>query len=198
MCPAENGGAKKPRVNVTRSLRDVIRDVAWLEKRRRKDSETTERALWELYQIEKALESRRSRTVTGCLPMPRDLPLPTLQDFQIVGAENGPAVVTLDNAKQVTLPRTLAVLAAILASDEGGSPDDLVAWKSFERVGELLKKRLGRSTFNHHALSQLLWRLRESLGNVAADGRRLVQSVPALGVRLRLQRRPGTGGLCAG
>jgi hypothetical protein len=62
----------------------------------------------------------------------------------------------------------------------------LVAWKGFDRIAELLEKRLGRK-FDHHAVSQLVWRLRESL-KVIDGGWRLIESLPALGARLRLKR----------
>ena len=61
-------------------------------------------------------------------------------------------------------------------------------------MGEFLEKRLGRK-FTHHALSQLLWRLRKSLEDVGlAKG--LIERAPVLGARLRITRRPAAA-LCA-
>jgi hypothetical protein len=52
----------------------------------------------------------------------------------------------------------------------------------------LLEKRLDRK-FDRHAISQLLYRLREALKAID-NGRSLIESSPALGARVRLKRRP--------
>ena len=101
--------------------------------------------------------------------------------------EKGDAVVSFDGAKRVALPPALTELIGILASDEGQSPDELVAWKSFDRMGELLEKRLGRP-FSNHNVSQLLSRLRGVFKGADLD-QRLVESSRSLGARLRLKRR---------
>jgi len=185
-----DGGSEKPDVNVTRSIKDAIKDVEQLAERRRKDVEKLEKVRWDLYQLEKAVLERegpapqRRRRRPAALP---GRPAPTAEDLQMKAVENGRAVVTFDNAGQMTLPRTLKHLAAILASDEGESPDDLVAWKSYDRLGELLEKSLDRK-FARHSLSQLLWRLREALTAAGFD-RDLIEGDPARGARLRLKRR---------
>ncbi len=183
-------GEEKPGASLTHSVKEVIKDVEQIEERRRKDDEKLEKVRWKLYKIEKKLQDRegpaprRRRRRASTTP---EGPAPTVEDFQMKAAGNGRAVAIFDNAKQVTLSRTLKELTAILAADEGESPDDLVAWKSFDRLGELLEKRLGRK-FAHHALSQILWRLRELI-EAAGIGRSLIESVPALGARLRLKGR---------
>ena len=185
------GGARKPRVNVARSLKDIIKDVERLERRRRKDQETTERVRWDLYVVENALAEqagaalpRRPRRTAGAA----EGPAPTVRDFQMREAAGGAALAAFDHAGQVKLPPALKELAAILAADEGESPDDLVAWKSFDRCCEWLEKRLHRGRkVDRHALAQLIWRLRKALA-AAGLARGLIESVPALGARMRLQR----------
>jgi len=187
----------KARINVTRSLRDVIKDLQRLERRQRRDHEKTERILWELYVIEGALakpgDRRPSRPPRLADPSAQG-PAPTVQDVKVRRLEGGGAEVILDAARRFKLTRTLAVLAAILAADDGPSSDELVAWKSFDRIASLLEKNLGRR-FGHHTVSQLLWRLRVSFSPVS---RRLVDSAPSFGARLRLKRRSSSGTLSAG
>jgi hypothetical protein len=86
------------------------------------------------------------------------------------------------------------VLIAILANGQDDSPDELVAWKSYPHMAESLEKRLRRS-FDRHAVSQLVLRLRDKLTEAGLD-RRLVETKPKLGARLRLKR--GRAGICAG
>jgi hypothetical protein len=181
-------GKEKPSVGLTRSLKGVIKDVERLD-------EKVDKVRWDLYEIEKALQE-----LSGPDPPrpPRATPkgpAPTVENFRVEEGGHGRVIVTLDNAKQVTLPPALAALIAILAADEGTSPDHLVAWKSFDRLAELLEKLLGRQ-FSAHALSQLLWRLRESLDAADLD-RDLIESLPGLGARLRLKRQ-SQAVLCAG
>ncbi|MCX6627728.1 MAG: helix-turn-helix domain-containing protein, partial [Candidatus Solibacter sp.] len=118
---------------------------------------------------------------------------PTAFDCQYTSLEGRGGAVTFDNAKQVTLPPTLAALITILISNGEESPDELVAWRSIDRVGELMQKRLGRA-FSAHAVSQLVWRLRAKLAGAGLDPR-LVESSPASGLRLRLKRQ--AAGVCA-
>ena len=174
----EDGGAP---ANVTQILKVIIRKMERVD-------EMTEEVRFGLFAVEKALQDRGPAPAPAPAKRaaPPEGPAPAVHDFRIEEASGGSVVATFDNAKQVTLTRTLAELAIILASDEGESPDELVAWKSFERVGELLLERLGRK-FSRHAISQLLLRLRKSL-MVVDSSRRLVQSVPQVGARLRLKR----------
>ena len=201
MAPAKkDGGSKKgPRLNVTRSLRDVIEEVERLWKNQRRDHARTEKVLWELYTIERA-----SAEKDGPVPPRRPLrraavlagPAPVAQVCEPHGVKGGGVVVTFDSGKQVALPRALAELFRVLVSGEGPSPDELVAWNSFDRMGKLLEQRLGRP-FNHHTVSQLLTRLRGKLEEADLDPR-LVESSAALGARLRLKRRPPVSALSAG
>jgi hypothetical protein len=89
--------------------------------------------------------------------------------------------VSIDG-KRVKLTPVLAALIMILASDEGHSSDELVAFKSFDLVGERLGQQLGR-TFGRHNVSQLLYRLRK-----AGLDPRLVESSSPRSVRLRVKR----------
>lgn len=173
----------RARVNVTRSLGDVIRDVERIVER-------GERVLEELYAIERAVSEKSyslSRRRRGPKPPAPASPAPAVQNLHLEGMEKGCAVVSFDGGKRVALPPALTELIGILASDEGQSPDEFVAWKSFDRVGELLEKRLGRR-FSHHNVSQLLSRLRAVFKGADLD-QRLVESSQALGARLRLKRR---------
>jgi hypothetical protein len=186
-----------PRINVGRSLGDVIEEVERLAKDLRRGLARTEALLWELYTMERALAEKdgpapkRRASRLGAEPPG---PAPTAHDCQYTVQEGGGGAVTFDNAKRVTLPPALAELIAILISSADESPDELVAWKSLDRVGELMQKRLGRA-FSAHAISQLVWRLRGKLAEAGLDPR-LVESSTASGVRLRLKRR--AAGLCAG
>jgi hypothetical protein len=182
-----------------RSLEDVIEDAEQLEKETRKHLERAERLVNELYVFERAYAENnpaQAKRRRGPQTHAAAGPPPVAHDLGLARMEGGGAAVTIDGGKRIALPPTLAELIAILAADEGESPDELVAWKSFDRVCELLEKRLGRK-YDHHAVSQLLWRLREALEAVNYD-RRLVESAPAVGARLRLKRRPSAGALCAG
>jgi len=190
MVPGGNdGGREKPGGAVKRSIKGAIKDVERLD-------EKVDKVRWKLYRLEKLLEEREGPDPPHPPPVatPKG-PAPTVQDLRIEEVGHGRAVVTFDNATRVTLSPTLKELTAILAADEGESPDELVAWKSFERLTERLEKRLGRK-FSDHALSQLLWRLRESIAAAGLD-RRLIESVPGQGARLRLKRK-SSAALCAG
>jgi len=179
-----------PRVNVARSLSDAIGDVERIVER-------GERVLKELCAIERAV-SEKSHACRGHRRGPRPPapagPLPAVQNLHLEGMEKKRAVVSFDGGKRVALPPALAELIGILASDDGQSPDEFVAWKSFDRLSILLEKRLDRP-FSHHNVSQLLFRLRKALGGAGLD-HRLIASEPPLGARLRLKRRPAS--LCAG
>ena len=190
---------KYPRVNVKRSLADVIKDVERLEKNHKKGLAIFEKLLWELYAIERAAAGRDDQPVQRRPPRQAPAPagpLPAIQDCEPRGGKVGRTVVTFDSTKQVELPATLAELVRILISAEGESPDELVPWKSFDRIGGVLEKRLGR-TFNHHAVSQLLTRLRKKFVKAGVDVR-LVDSSTVLGARLRLKRCSPAGAICAG
>lgn len=194
MVPGGNDEDKeKPAVDMTRTLKGAIKNAERLGERRRKDQEEIEELCWILYKFENLLQ-QRAHLDPPPAATPKG-PAPTVEDLRMEEVGQGRAVVTFDNAKRVNLSPTLKALIAILAADEGVSPDALVAWKSFERLAELLEKRLDRK-FSDHALSQLLWRLRESLGAAGLD-RDLVESRPGLGARLRL-KRGSPAALCAG
>jgi len=177
--------------NLTALLSRLIRSVERLEKRHRTDGEMLENLRWLLYVVERAMQKQGIPTSARRRPrVGKTLqgPAPTVQDVQYAGVGMGRVTVTFDQGEQVTLSRSLKELLVILAADVGESPDDLVAWKSFDRLGELLEKRLDRK-FNHHTVSQLLCRLRKSF-EAGSRGRGLIESSPELGARLRLKRRP--------
>jgi hypothetical protein len=193
---AEAAGTKwnRPRVNLRRSLRDAIEEMRLIESGLRRYVEKAERLLWELYSIEQA---ERERDCSLARRAPRRAvggPAPAGHDWQLEELPDGRAAVRIDTEKPLTLTATLAALATILAAAEGPSCDELVAWKSLDRIGDLMEKRLGR-VFDRHAVSQLLWRLRVKFGAAGMDPR-LVESAPPLGARLRLKRR--SAGVCAG
>jgi hypothetical protein len=185
---AGGGGAGTPRVNVTRSLSDVIRDVQRIV-------EKGERALDELSAIALAVaEERPNPPPRPRRPAPPAGSAPVAETLRFEGMDKGRAVVSLGGAKRVALPPALAELVGVLASDDLPSPDEFVAWKSLDRLGELLEKRLARR-FTRHNVSQLLSRLRKALKGADLDPR-LIESSQPLGARLRLRRRQA--GVCAG
>jgi hypothetical protein len=174
-----------PRVNVPRSIGDVIRDVERIVER-------GERVLEELCEIERAVSEQSCtlpRRTRGPNPPAPKSPAPSLQNLHLKGMEKGCVVVSFDGGKRIAFPPALTELMGILASDESDSPDEFVAWKSFDRVGELLEKRLGRR-FSHHNVSQLLSRLRGVFKGADLDAR-LIESSKVLGARLRLKRSTG-------
>lgn len=183
MCPADSDAPKKrPCAPATTMLKSAIKRVERL----------FDQVCWDLYEIEKVVEEQAG---VGAAPRraPRAAALPqrpalTVHDFRMAKVGDGRVVVTFDNAKQVALSRTLLEVLVILAADTGQSQDDLVAWKGFDQLGEMLGKRLDRK-FDRHAISQLLYRLREALKAID-NGRSLIESSPALGARVRLKRRP--------
>jgi hypothetical protein len=193
MCPGDSGAPKKkPCVPVTTMLKNAIERVERLGERRRKDGEMFEQVCWQLYELERAVEEQAGVTAAA-RRVPREARMPqrpalTVHDFRKDEVGDGRVVVTFDNVKQVALSRTLMEVLVLLAADTGQSPDDLVAWKGFDRLGEMLGKRLDRK-FDRHAISQLLYRLREALKAID-NGRSLIESSPALGARVRLKRRP--------
>jgi len=100
----------------------------------------------------------------------------------LVDASDGETAVVIDGGSSLKLPSALIELVAILKSEEGKSPDELVPWKSLDRICEFLHKKLGRE-FNHHTVSQLLLRLRGLLTN----DRWLIESSRKKGARFRLK-----------
>ena len=183
MCRADSDAPKKkPCAPATTMLKSAIKRVERL----------FDQVCWDLYEIEKVVEEQAGVDVAP-RRAPRAAGLPqrpalTVHDLHIDEVGDGRVVVTFDNVKQVALSRALKEVLAILAADTGQSPDDLVAWKGFDQLGELLEKRLDRK-FDRHAISQLLYRLREALKTID-NGRSLIESSPALGARVRLKRRP--------
>ena len=193
MCPGDTDAPKKkPCVPVPTMLKNAIERVERLGERRRKDGEMFEQVCWQLYELERAVEEQAGAPAAA-RRVPREArmlqrPALTMHDFRMAEVGDGRVVVTFDNVKQVALSRTLMEVLVILAADTGQSPDDLVTWKGFDQLGEMLGKRLDRK-FNRHAISQLLYRLREALKAID-NGRSLIESSPALGARVRLKRRP--------
>lgn len=192
MCPGAGGARRqKSRNSAASELKNAIKAVQRMLERSRKDCALLEEILWLLFSLERVLEnSPRPPHPPGNPPGPA----PAVRDYRTQPAANGRVLVTFDNSKQVTLSRTLTEFLAALAADTGESPDDLVAWKSFDQLGEMLGKRLPRE-FDHHKISQLLWLLHQALKPLDRD-MGLIESVPGLGARLRLKRRQaGMGGL---
>ena len=182
MCRADSDAPKKkPCAPATTMLKSAIKRVERL----------FDQVCWDLYEIEKVVEEQAGVDVAP-RRAPRAAGLPqrpalTVHDLHIDEVGDGRVVVTFDNVKQVALSRALKEVLVILAADTGQSPDDLVTWKGFDQLGEMLGKRLDRK-FNRHAISQLLYRLREALKAID-NGRSLIESSPVLGARVRLKRR---------
>jgi hypothetical protein len=170
-------------------LKGLIKDMERLEERLRQDTELFDRICMKLYALEKAIADQAGAGVVRRPPPVAKMPpgpAPTVQNFRLEELGDGRVAVTFDGTEKVILSETLKELLTLLAADHENSPDDLVAWKSYGRLGEQLAERLGHK-FDRHAVAQLVWRLREKLG---AIDRRLIERVPVLGARLRLKRRP--------
>lgn len=180
-----------------RSVSDVIKDVEQAEGALRKALEKVERALGELDAIEWVVnETGAAGLRPGPVPKARRQPgpLPSAQNFHLEVLDQGRAVISFGEGRRVPLTPALAALTAILVFGEGESPDGLVAWKSLDRIGQLLKAQFGRG-FDHHAVLNLLSRLRKAFQRADVDPL-LVESAPPVGARLRLKHRPVD--LCAG
>jgi hypothetical protein len=180
----EGNERKIPRVNLTRSLSDAIRDMTRIVER-------GERVLQELCAIERALSdgsSARARRRSGPKPPAPTGPPPAVQNLRLVRTGTGAAEASFNGGKVIALPPTVAELIAILASDTRPSTDEFIAFKSFDEVGDRLEKRFGRK-FKHHNVSQVLTRLRNEFRKSDLDAR-LIESSPSKGVRLRLKRCP--------
>ena len=193
-----------PRINVVRSLQDVIDDAAQLEKEARrweaeaqKHLERAERLVDELGAIKRAL-SQMNWTGIGTVPIINSPvpfgPAPVAHALNASPAESGKIEITIDGGKRITLPPALAALLAALIADGGESPDSLVAYKSFDRLSASMEEKMDRK-YDRHALSQLLWRLRELLGDKGID-RRLVQTSTEFGARFRLKRTAPAAEVC--
>jgi len=195
MCaPGNEEGKKKPDNDVACLFSKTFRELGKVEGRRRKDAESLEKVWHAIGKIENALKVRIVRP-----PLRREKPpapagpAPTLQEFRVEIAANGKVTVTFGDGKQVDLPPALHALFTALAEDAGPSADDLVAWKSLKWLAASLKSRLHREV-SPHALSQLLWRLKNLLEQKGC-GKGLIESVPGAGARLRLKRgASATGG----
>jgi hypothetical protein len=168
----------------------MLRQIDQQEKNLRRFREKLEALRWELCLVERALLARVAGEPTYRPPAPAPKPpnpKPVVQSCSLVSLAGGAAKATFDNGMLVTLPSALAELVAILSSEEGQSPDELVPWKSLDRMAEVLEKRLGRK-FDRHAVTQLLWRLRGLFKSAGIDVW-LIESARELGARLRLKRR---------
>jgi len=189
--------SKGPRINVIRSLADVIRDAEQNEREARKHLARAERLVEELYAIERWIAQNRGADRRPWRGHRMTVPAgtgPVAHNLAIEQLGDGTTAATINGGKRITLPPALAALLETLAADDGASPDELVAWKSFERIREVLEKRLLRK-YSRHAVSQLLWRLRGALNSGGSD-RGLVESTTA-GARLRYTRRAVAGPPCA-
>jgi hypothetical protein len=182
--PEDNGGRKTPRINVRRSLSDAIRDAERLQG-------VAERLLDELYAIEHAVNG--DQQVPAAKPAAPTGPAPVAQNFHLEAAGNGRATFSFGEGKGVALPPALVAMISILVSAKEESSDELVAWKSLDRIGQLMAEQIHRR-YNRHAVLQLLTRLR-AVFSVAGFDPRLVESAPGKGARLRLKRR--VCGVCA-
>ncbi len=169
----------------------IIKLFERLSNKRTSEGELWEALLWWLYQLEKALADQRSATPSHRTERKSGAPgapAPTVQRFQLEETQDGKFIAIFDSAQQVKLTPALKDLIKILAEDLGESPDDLVAWKSFDQLSEWLGKRLGHKC-QRHTVSERLLRLRKALAAGDLD-RKLLESDPKQGARLRLKRRP--------
>jgi hypothetical protein len=186
---AERINRNRASVNLEGALRDAIADAQRIESGLRRYLDRIERLLTGLYKMEVALRQSAGRSPLRAVRAVRfsaDGPVPAALSCQLVESEGGGTALRIDGAEPLPLTKTLAVLVAVLVSSDGQSADELVAWKPFNRIGELLEKRLGRG-FGSRAVSQLLWRLRGAFDRAGLDPR-LIETKPAHGGRLRLKR----------
>jgi hypothetical protein len=101
---------------------------------------------------------------------------------------DGSAVVRIDEGKPFILPPMLADLLSILCMDVGPSGDSFVEWKSLDHVAILLAKKTGKDV-TKHALTQLVWRLRQVLFQQGGLNPFLLQSHRRKGLRFALKRQ---------
>jgi len=173
----------KQRVRRDRSLKDIERDV-------KRASVLLDRVLDELSAVIGA-EDARPAPAPGP-PVPAG-PAPSAKNVSLKAAGRGRVMLAFDAGESFVLTETLAELAAVLASPEGESDDEFVAWQSLEHIGKRLEKRLPRR-FDSHVVSNLLWRLRKAFQPGQLD--RLVETRAGRGARLRLKRQIPS--ICAG
>lgn len=174
-------------VKLARLLAGAIADAERMLDRNTAELSRIERAVMKLYATEKEAVKNSTSTLRRRSPKPSPPvgPPPAVRSFQLDANAKGGAVVSFDGGNLVPLPPALTALIAILTSGDGESLDEFVAWRSPDRIRELLQKRLGR-VFSRHSVSQLLWRLQGKLGAAGLDVR-LIERSP-LGVRLRLKK----------
>lgn len=179
-------GQQLPRINVTRSVQDLIREMQSLQRQGARLKEKIERLLWELYQIEAAL--LRGAGAAGSLPPSRSArpaELPVTMTFDVVTPSSGAGRLRFDGGIQIEVSETLCILAEVLAAGDGAA-GGLAGWKTYEHIGELLQSQLKRP-FSPHAVANLLSRVRKRFEDAGAD-RWLIESDPAFGARLRVKR----------
>jgi len=166
----------RPRVHRARSLKDIERDV-------KRASVLLDRVLDELSTVIGADDAQPAPAAAPRVPVG---PAPSARNVSLRAAGRGRTVLAFDAGKAFLLTETLAELAAVLASSEGESDDEFVAWQSLECIGKRLERRLPRR-FDSHIVSNLLWRLRNVLKPGQLD--RLVETRADRGARLRLKRQ---------
>jgi len=178
------------------AIRRFERKLFEVKRKLQRAAEMNESALDGVSSMEKAIQERaagqsprrerRRARLAG--------PLPSAQNFFVARSESGAADVSFDGGTKIHLPRALAELIAILASNRDAAADEFVAWTGIDALGQKLELALGRR-FARQNIRQLLYRLRRALSDAGEDPR-LIESSNRQGTRLRLKRR--TDGLCTG
>jgi len=170
-----------------RTLKTAMKKMERLENGLRRAHESIATVRDDLSTIQRALDLAPAPARRKRHPAPIG-PEPTVHDLSVNEVGNHRAVAIFDGAKEVRMSAMLKDFLATLAADDEMSPDDLVGWKTFKRLRVLMEKKWVGHTFDRHAISQLLWRLRCALDGAGLD-RRLIQ-ISRAGARLRLKRAP--------
>jgi hypothetical protein len=124
--------------------------------------------------------SKRGQTVTK----PREGPLPVVRSYHLDIGKKGLGVLSFDGGK-VLLTRRLTALISILASDDGPSKDEFVAFKSTGTIAKLLEQRLGQKPAPPN-VGNLIYQLRRRLEKRGGLSPWVVER-SRLGARLRTQ-----------
>ena len=109
--------------------------------------------------------------------------------LKLVPMANGDWSILIDQHR-LKLPPQLGMLLRILVDPDVPSPDNLVGWQSRRQVRDALGAASGH-TVSDHALTGLIWRLRNALEQQADLHRDFVMVNPSLGLRFALQKKSG-------
>ena len=114
-----------------------------------------------------------------------------VEDVKITRAADGHARVRIAGLHEISLTPRLATLLTILCIDAGssGDGDELVPWKNWTEVAQLLGLGKRPDKKANHAVRNLAWRLQAALHN-GGYNRHWVQRNEKGDLRFALRRKP--------